>query len=694
MAKSQQQFQQGLKARTSSVLGFLNRQGPRTQSPNPAPVNPNAELEALRAKNAAQRALVQAAYKPVTPPPRPPVLAKASAVPAAGSDFLASSKAYSPTFAAGTPGGPDPAMVGVGNQNPNGPGAPTINPPVNLNLPGGQLTADPLTGMVTQGEPSIEIPGNIQADALSSTSNSGVSASSISDFLQQFQAKQSSLQQQIFEASQQTTREQALQEQIDSLISSGKSGVVEAGQKTIPMEFITGQQQAIEQRANTLLEPLQRELTRAEGARTGLLGSLQQALGFQNDSGNLQLQALQEQQKPLLEASKRVQDYVFGLATKYFDAGITLTDSAESAAKKAASSPSYLAETRGEAETYTLSPGQRVLNSQGQVIAENPSSAGGDKFTNVSPGATVIDQAGNVIYRAPSADDLAGGGSTTSAAVEALNGKLTMIDSLMTSTGLKGAVGPYSLARWTPFSADAASRQDFAAGVQQLIAKDTMDVLLNLKKQGGTLGALSDQERILLQSAASKIGTWMGRDKDGNPTGKFKISEDLFKKELQTIRNLTQSALQRAGGSSGGSEGGQGDELDKVLDSLGFNPVGGVTNTAQLKELTIGKRTVRVAPSIALRLAKAANDFKQATGQDLQINQDFRSHEEQNRLYKELSAKGARVAPPGQSFHEKGMAIDVTNWHVAEPYLRRYGLVNDLADDKGHFSYLETNRRS
>lgn len=186
----------------------------------------------------------------------------------------------------------------------------------------------------------------------------------------------------------------------------------------------------------------------------------------------------------------------------------------------------------------------------------------------------------------------------------------------------------------------------------------------------------------------------MGRDKDGNPTGKFKISEDLFKKELQTIRNLTQSALQRAGGSSGGSEGGQGDELDKVLDSLGFNPVGGVTNTAQLKELTIGKRTVRVAPSIALRLAKAANDFKQATGQDLQINQDFRSHEEQNRLYKELSAKGARVAPPGQSFHEKGMAIDVTNWHVAEPYLRRYGLVNDLADDKGHFSYLETNRRS
>ena len=345
-----------------------------------------------------------------------------------------------------------------------------------------------------------------------------------------------------------------------------------------------------------------------------------------------------------------------------------------------------------EQETYTLSPGQRVFDSQGRVIAENPAGSGSDKFTNVSPGSTVIDSMGNVVYRAPSADEIAGGGATSAAAVETLNGKLQMIDDLMTSPGMRGSVGPYGIARWTPFTADAAARQDFAAGVNQLISKDTMDVLLNLKKQGGTLGALSDQERILLQSAASKVGTWMVRDKNGNPTGKFAISEDLFKKELQTIRDLTQSALQRAGG--GGGSPGQGDELDQVLDSLGFDPVGGVTNNAGLKELTIGKRTVRVAPSIALRLAKAAKDFKQATGRDVQINQDFRSHEEQARLYKELSAKGARVAPPGQSFHEKGMAIDVTNWREFEPFARRYGLVNDLADDRGHFSYLETNRRA
>lgn len=147
------------------------------------------------------------------------------------------------------------------------------------------------------------------------------------------------------------------------------------------------------------------------------------------------------------------------------------------------------------------------------------------------------------------------GSPADAAAIETLQNKVKIIDDLMTSPGLAGSVGPYGVARWTPFTADAAARQDFAAGVQQLIAKDTMDVLLNLKKQGGTLGALSDQERILLQSAASKIGTWMQRDENNMPNGKFAISEDLFKKELQTIRDLTETALQRAVGSSGQQPG-------------------------------------------------------------------------------------------------------------------------------------------
>ena len=403
---------------------------------------------------------------------------------------------------------------------------------------------------------------------------------------------------------------------------------------------------------------------------------------------------------------------------------LAMMQASRQAAQERSKTELGFAQSDREAEQVTpVEVGGRLVNPRTGAVVYSPPAEAAELLT-LSPNETVYDRAtGKALYTAPAAPSSTGfgdaptvkeingttyqwnpvsskwevpdgatGAGTNNAAVETLNGKLQLIDDLMTSPGMRGSVGPYGVARWTPFSADAAARQDFAAGVNQLISKDTMDVLLNLKKQGGTLGALSDQERILLQSAASKVGTWMVRDKNGNPTGKFAISEDLFKKELQTIRDLTQSALQRAGG--GGGSPGQGDELDQVLDSLGFDPVGGVTNNAGLKELTIGKRTVRVAPSIALRLAKAAKDFKQATGRDVQINQDFRSHEEQARLYKELSAKGARVAPPGRSFHEKGMAIDVTNWREFEPFARRYGLVNDLADDRGHFSYLETNRRA
>ena len=74
------------------------------------------------------------------------------------------------------------------------------------------------------------------------------------------------------------------------------------------------------------------------------------------------------------------------------------------------------------------------------------------------------------------------------------------------------------------------------------------------------------------------------------------------------------------------------------------------------------------------------------------MNQSYRTGEQQAALYRDLSAKGARVAPPGKSFHEHGLAVDITNWQAAEKYLRKYGLANDLADDKGHFSWGETNR--
>lgn len=285
-------------------------------------------------------------------------------------------------IAPGLPGGPDPAMVGVGNQDPNRPGAAVIGKPISLALPGGTVTADPLSGAVNQGPVATTPTGPISATDISTIANSSVNGNAITDFLKQYQTQQAQLQQQLLAASQQTEREKALQKQIDDLISSGKAGIAKAEDKPIPMEFITGQQASIERRANTLLEPLQRELTRASGERASLGDRLKAALGFQTDQANLTIKALEEQRKPVLEANKRVQDYIFTLATKYPDAGITLTDTAESAAKKVANSKTYQAEVSksSQLDTQVVEVGGRkvLVNSQtGETIKVLGPSGGG-----------------------------------------------------------------------------------------------------------------------------------------------------------------------------------------------------------------------------------------------------------------------------------------------------------------------------
>lgn len=61
--------------------------------------------------------------------------------------------------------------------------------------------------------------------------------------------------------------ELSTQEEIDKLIESAKSGYRAASGQAIPMEFITGQLKAIEQRATGLAEPLERKLARMQAAR-------------------------------------------------------------------------------------------------------------------------------------------------------------------------------------------------------------------------------------------------------------------------------------------------------------------------------------------------------------------------------------------------------------------------------------------
>jgi len=127
---------------------------------------------------------------------------------------------------------------------------------------------------------------------------------------------------------------------------------------------------------------------------------------------------------------------------------------------------------------------------------------------------------------------------------------------------------------------------------------------------------------------------------------------------------------------------------EEIQEILFMEPLSKGLNDSTV-QVTFGNSKATVSPIIADKLAMADKEFYEDTGKHLQINQSYRTREQQAKLYEELSKKGAQVAPPGKSFHEKGLAVDVTNWKEAEKYLNKQGLVNPMSNDKGHFSYGE-----
>jgi len=71
------------------------------------------------------------------------------------------------------------------------------------------------------------------------------------------------------------------------------------------------------------------------------------------------------------------------------------------------------------------------------------------------------------------------------------------------------------------------AKSDNINTIKAIIGTETLNSLLNLKAQGGTLGAVSEKELSILQSSASRIGSAQVTDKSGNVTG-YKMTEKQF----------------------------------------------------------------------------------------------------------------------------------------------------------------------
>lgn len=115
-------------------------------------------------------------------------------------------------------------------------------------------------------------------------------------------------------------------------------------------------------------------------------------------------------------------------------------------------------------------------------------------------------------------------------------GVLGTVGKALTVVGLPGLIGD-------TYSKLTGSGQDFAGGVHKLVGGLTLQSLIDAKSRGATFGALSEGELNILANSASALNDWEEKDDKGNGTGFWNIDEKSFKKELDTIKTLTQRAL-------------------------------------------------------------------------------------------------------------------------------------------------------
>lgn len=107
-------------------------------------------------------------------------------------------------------------------------------------------------------------------------------------------------------------------------------------------------------------------------------------------------------------------------------------------------------------------------------------------------------------------------------------------------------------------------------------------------------------------------------------------------------------------------------------------------------------RPVFLRQSIRDRLSRADDAMFKAKGRHVVVNYGFRSNALQAELYEKIAGKG-KVAGVGRSFHEGGLALDVSNWHDAQRFMIEAGFVGGcygIEEDMVHYSVDEISKAS
>src|SRR5581483_6212431 len=103
-----------------------------------------------------------------------------------------------------------------------------------------------------------------------------------------------------------------------------------------------------------------------------------------------------------------------------------------------------------------------------------------------------------------------------------------------------------------------------------------------------------------------------------------------------------------------------------------------------------------VRETIRTKLQAADAAMFEKKHEHIKVTYGFRSNLLQYELYQQLNGHG-KVAPAGMSFHESGMAVDLSNWRDAQRFMIEAGFVGGcygIEEDLVHYSINEITKAS
>ena len=275
------------------------------------------------------------------------------------------------------------------------------------------------------------------------------------------------------------------QQNINRLSASFRKAYTGEGDRPIPLEFITGRQQSLEQRSLDLAQPLQARASLLQAKRIASL-----------DSSKFKLE--QEQKK--IDANKPIS------GTSFYDP----------------TTKSFIQAPSGGADAFTLGAGQTRFDAAGNPIASNIGTGGAESTNDYKNYQLAGGEAGTKMTFAEWQGKTVPGEQsaylirTANQGIQSVDELLPQVSKNTTGWGafLKGKI-PESEAR------------SFAAQIDTLKANITFGSLVAMReasKTGGALGQVSDREGQLLGAALGALDQMQSADQLRSQLNKIKSS--------------------------------------------------------------------------------------------------------------------------------------------------------------------------